>query len=71
MRFVDAFDMSYLMKFYIEYLAQRSFPITKLTESLSLFDMLRKATITFEKPLKLDLQCVKMLIKNEVQELSS
>ena len=59
MAFADAFDMTYAIKRDIELMTNQPIPISMLTDSLSLFDVITKSTITTEKRLMIDLKVVK------------
>ena len=58
MAFVDAFDMSYVVKRDLEQLIGRKPPLTIVTDSLSLFNVITRASITIEKRLMIDLETV-------------
>jgi hypothetical protein len=59
MALADAFDMKYALKHDIEMIMKQNIPIVILTDSLSLFDVITKATTTAEKRLMIDLCVVK------------
>jgi hypothetical protein len=59
MALADAFDVAYELKNDIEMILKQNVPIAILTDSLSLFDAITKATTTAEKRLMIDLCAVK------------
>jgi hypothetical protein len=59
MALADAFDMAYALKHNIETIIKQNVPIVILTDSLSLFDVITKATTTADKRLMIDLCVVK------------
>ena len=59
MAFADEFDMKYTIKYDIQSILNKVILLRMLTDSLSLFDVLTKATVTTEKRLMIDLQNVK------------
>jgi hypothetical protein len=59
MALADAFDMAYALKPDIETIIKQNVPIVILTDSLSLFDVITKATTTAEERLMIDLCVVK------------
>ena len=63
MDFADAFDMAFAIKYDPSKMMKSHVPITALTDSLSLFDVITKATLPTEKRLMVDLQTVKELYK--------
>lgn len=64
MAFADAFDMAYTIKYNLQAMMRKGIPLTMLTDSLSLFHELTKATVTTEKGLMIDLQNVKESYRN-------
>ena len=65
MAFADAFDMAFAIRYDLSRMMNSHVPITALTDSLSLFDVITKATIPTEKRLMVDLQTVKESYKKE------
>jgi hypothetical protein len=59
MAFADAFDMAMIIRHDLRNLLHRNVPITILTDSLSLFDVISKSTITAERRLLIDLGAAK------------
>ena len=59
MALADAFDMAYTIKFDLQAICHQQTPLTMYTDSLSLFDVLTKASMTTEKRLMIDIQCIK------------
>lgn len=59
MAFADAFDLAYKIKCDLQNVLCQSIPLYIITDSLTLFDVLIKSTITTEKRLMMDLQTVK------------
>jgi hypothetical protein len=64
MALADAFDAAYSLKHDLQSILQRKIPITIFTDSLSLFDVLTKATVPREKRLMIDLMAIKCAYKN-------
>jgi hypothetical protein len=66
----DGFDVAYIFKHDIQRMAKRNVPITIFRESLSLFDVITKATVTTERRLMIDLEVVKdAYAKREIEML--
>jgi hypothetical protein len=59
MALADAFDTAYALKHDIEMIMKQRIPIVILTDSLSLFDVITKASTTAEKRLMIDLSVLK------------
>jgi hypothetical protein len=59
MAFADAFDMSIIIRHDLANILNRKLPISILTDSLSLFDVISKSTITAERRLLIDLAAAK------------
>jgi hypothetical protein len=59
MALADAFDMAHALKHDMEMIIKQKVPIVILTDSLSLFDVITRASITAEKRLMIDLCVVK------------
>lgn len=57
MAFADGFDVAYSLKYDLEHMMQQKIPLVMLTDSLSLFDVITKASGTKEKRLAIDLAC--------------
>jgi hypothetical protein len=55
MAHADAFDTAHALKHDIDMIIKQNVPIVILTDSLSLFDVITKATTTAEKRLMIDL----------------
>ena len=64
MALADAFDMAYTLRHDLEHMIQQSIPIVMMTDSLSLFKIITKATTTTEKRLMIDLCTVNQSFKN-------
>ena len=70
MAFADAFDMYYVVKRELERLFGRNIPLTMVTDSLALFDVITRASITAEKRLMIDLGTVKGAYKRrEIEKM--
>ena len=70
MAFADAFDMTFAIKKDMELMMNTPIPIVMLTDSLSLFDVITKSTITTEKRLMIDIKVVKdSYQRNELQTI--
>ena len=65
----DAFDMAYALKHDIQALLSKEIPLVLITDSLSLFDVISKSTITAEKRLMIDLKATKESYKNREIEI--
>jgi hypothetical protein len=63
MALANAFDMAHALKHDIETIIKQNVPIVILTDSLSLFDVIAKATTTAEKRLMIDLCVVKQALE--------
>lgn len=61
----DAFDMTYNVKYDLQAISKQVIHISILTNSLSLFYVLSKATASTEKRLMIDLQSVKDSYRNK------
>lgn len=59
MALADGFDMAYMIKHDLEKMTKTRIPLHILTDSLSLFDVITKASSTTEKRLMIDLKCTK------------
>jgi hypothetical protein len=59
MAFADAFDMTMIIRHDLRNLVHRNVPISILTDSLSLFDVISKSTITAKRRLLIDLEAAK------------
>jgi hypothetical protein len=59
MALADAFDTLYALKYDIEMITSYKIPIVVLTDSLSLFIVITKASTTAEKRLMIDLSVLK------------
>lgn len=59
MAFADGFDMAYILQADLQSILQIDIPIVMLTDSVSFFDVISKATNTIEKRLMIDLQVFK------------
>ena len=71
MAFTDAFDMTFAIKKDMKLMINQPLPIVMLTDSLSLFDVITKSTITTEKRLMIDIKVVKdSYQRNEVQNIA-
>jgi hypothetical protein len=64
MALADAFDAAYSLKHDLQAMLGHEVPITIYTDSLSLFDVLTKATIPMEKRLMIDVLAIKDAYKN-------
>ena len=64
MSFAEGFDVAYSLKHDLENILLKQIPLVMLTDSLSLFDVTTKSTITKEKRLMIDLQCINNAYKN-------
>ena len=70
MAFADAFDMKFAIKNDMELMITQPLPIVMLTDSLSLFEVITKSTITTEKRLMIEIKVVKDSYQcNEVQNI--
>ena len=70
MEFADAFDISYIIKRELQRLSARNVPLTMVTDSLSLFDIITRASITAEKRLMIDLETVNGTFKRrEIEKM--
>lgn len=58
MALADAFDMAYIIKYDRQNIMNKQITLTMYTDSLSLFDVLTKATMTTEKRLMIDLKAL-------------
>ena len=56
MAFADAFDMAVAIRNDLSKVLSQKLPIVMLTDSLSLFDVVTKATLTTEKTLLMDIK---------------
>jgi hypothetical protein len=56
--FAEGFDQGYTLKNDLQELPVRNFPLTILTDSKTLFDVITKASYTREKPILIDLASV-------------
>eukprot|EP00171_Calliarthron_tuberculosum_P001031 IDg1031t1 len=59
MAFADAFDTAFILKHDLQRMINQSIPIIMITDSLSLFDVITKVSITAEKRLMIDLKIVR------------
>lgn len=59
----DAFNMLYTVKFDLQSACTRAKPLTMITDSLPLFDILTKTSVTTEKHLMTDVKTVKLVQK--------
>lgn len=64
MAFADGFDMAYSLKHDLQLILKKEMPLVMLTDSLSLFDIVTKASSTKEKRLAIDLACVNQAYQN-------
>lgn len=70
MALADAFDMAYALKHDIQRMIKQNVPIRILTDNLSLFDVITKATTTAEKRLMIDLAALKQAYNvHDVEQL--
>ena len=70
MAFADSFDMAFMIRYDIQKMMNIRKPIMIFTDSLSLFDVITKASTTVEKRLMIDLEVVKMAYQqNEMQQM--
>lgn len=70
MALADAFDVAYSLMHDMQRVMGQRVPITILTDSLSLFDVISKATTTLEKRLMIDIASVKeAYMKHELEKL--
>jgi hypothetical protein len=60
----DVFDAAYIMKHDLQAILKQKVPLTLHTDSLSLFDVLTKATLPTEKRLAIDVLAIKDAYKN-------
>ena len=68
MAFADAFDMAFVIKIDLERMLGNSIPISMVTDSLSLFDVVTRASVFAEKRLLIDIEAVKGAYKsNEIE----
>lgn len=65
MAFADAFDMAFVLKHDIEAMIKKTLPIVMITDSLSLFDVITRASSTTEKRLMIDIESVRKAYKNK------
>ena len=63
MALADGFDAGYAIRHDLERMTRRKIPISMFTDSLSLFDVVTKATITTERRLMIDIAGVKQAYK--------
>lgn len=71
MAFADAFDMAYVIKYDLQLMLGKVIPISMMTDSLSLFDVITKSTITTERRLMIDIKAAKESYqKNEIQDIA-
>ena len=59
MALADGFDIGFMIKYDLQLLTGNVIPLSIMTDSLSLFDVITKATVTTEKRLMMDLNAVK------------
>lgn len=59
MALADGFDVAYMIKHDLEKMTRSKLPLYILTDSLSLFDVITKASSTTEKRLMIDLTCTR------------
>lgn len=70
MALADAFDVAYSLKHYMQRIKGKRVPITIFTDSLSLFDVISKATTTLEKRLMIDIASVReAYVKHDLEKL--
>ena len=63
MALADGFDVAYSMRHDIERMTGKKIPLSVFTDSLSLFDVITKATLTAERRLMIDVAGVKEAYK--------
>ena len=59
MALADGFDVGFMTKYDLQILTGKTIPVHIMTDSLSLFDVITKATATTEKRLMIDLETVR------------
>ena len=59
MALADGFDIGFMIKYDLQLLTGNVIPLIIMTDSLSLFDFITKATVTTEKRLMIDLNAVR------------
>jgi hypothetical protein len=69
MALAEAFDIAYALKYDIEMITSYKIPILVLTDSLSLFDVITKASKTAEKRLMIDLSVLKQAYDRRVETI--
>jgi hypothetical protein len=69
MALADAFDTVYALKYDIEMIVIYKIPIVVLADSLSLFDVITKASTTAEKRLMIDLSVLKQAYDRRVETI--
>ena len=70
MAFADAFDMAFAIRNDPSNMLSQKLPIVMLTDSLSLIDVVTKATLTTEKRLMIDIRVVKdSYHRNEIENI--
>jgi hypothetical protein len=71
MALADAFDMAFTIRHDLQNITRLQIPIIVLTDSLSLFDVITKATTTSEKWLMIDLTAAKEAYKTIRHDLQN